>query len=192
MSYLSKFGPRIKADILELYSRGYTLGTIAKMCDVSLRMLQYWIKKHNLRPLLDKAREDSAKECIEVGLRRLASGAQEEISTETYIYNRRIQRVVEKNGVIIEEEAVIPVTKTVTKKLKPPETKAIEVLARKYYKDFDPKAEERDVMNKVLDGFTMRELQEARKDNPIDVLGYIEVKGVEVAGEVDELSVEND
>ena len=181
---LSKFTPVVKNSIVELYGQGYNIETIAKACGVTRQAIHYWIKKFDLREELDEARTNSAKESIEVGLRKLASGVKEELIEDEFVYNRRSTRLVEdEDGEIIEEEYLQSVNRKVKTKVKPPEVKAIEVLARKYYKEFDHKAEERELTSKVLEGFTMRELQEARKNNPIDRGKYIEAEFQELSSE---------
>lgn len=173
----TRYSPVMRHSIITLYSQGLSMQKIADLCGITRRTLHVWVNKYGLKKEMDAAREESAKECIEVGLRKLAAGAKEEIEEEKFIYNRRAKKLVTReDGEIVEEEYVQPVEKTLRRKVKPPESKAIEVLARKYYKDFDPKTEEREFTSKLLEGFTMRELQEARKNNPIDKGKYIEAE----------------
>lgn len=178
----TKFNAIVRIELLELYSRGYDYGTIANAMNVSRQVIHLWINKHNLRKELDEARSNSAKECIEVGLRKLASGVKEEEESDKYMFTRKATRLItQDDGTIEEEEYVQLVERTNKRKSKPPEVKAIEVLARKYSKEFDPKSIESDIGTKILEGFTMRELQEARKDNPIDQGKFIEAEFKELS-----------
>jgi predicted transcriptional regulator len=180
----------MKYSIIKLYSEGLSIASIAKYCGVSRRTIELWISKNDLRDEMERAREESAKECIEEGLRKLAKGGEEIQEEDSFTYNRRAKRLVEceETGELLEEEYIQPVSKTIKKKIKPPEVKALEVLSRKYYKEFDSKAEERELSTKILEGFTMRELQEARKDNPIDKGHYIEAEFTELSNEESEES----
>ena len=182
MGRAAKFNAVVKNSMIELYAQGYDIGHISKLCNVSRQAMHYWIKKYELRELMDNARSESAKECIEVGLRKLALGSEESNSSDEFVTSRVIKLKVinEDSGEIEEVEKVIPVKRIVKKKIKPPEVKAIEVLARKYYKEFDAHSEDRELTTKILEGFTMRELQEARKDNPIDKGQYIDAKFTEL------------
>lgn len=188
MARPSKFNAIYKRDILQLYGEGYSLDRIASLCCISRNTLHLWIKKYGLKEEMETLRESTAKECIEVGLRKLASGSSEKTIQDKYITNKIIKKTIynEETGENEEVEKVIPVERTSTLREKAPDSKAIEVLARKYYKDFDNKAEERELSSKILEGFTMRELQEARKDNP---LNYIEADYKPVEEEDDEESV---
>ena len=187
MSRPTKFNPVIKYSIIELYKEGLSHSKIALHCNVSLRTLQYWIKRYELLPLMESAREDHAKECIEAGLFKLAKGSSDISTKEKFIYYRRATRIVidEDTGEEREVEYLQPVEKTVNKVEKAPDVKAIEVLSRKYAKEFDSKAEERELTGKLLEGFTMRDLQESLKDNPIDAGKFIEAEYIEVIRDSD-------
>lgn len=163
----SKFRYALIKDIVELASEGFSDVKISKYLGISNNTFAVWKKKYPFMvELMKEAKEQSAKESIEQGLRSLVKGAKDEIVTEKYVTTRTIKRLnVETNEM---EEVVVPVERTNTTKIKAPEIRAIEVLSRKYYKELDPKSEERDVSSKILEGFTMRQLQEARKSNPID------------------------
>ena len=172
---------RLVGDIVECCYEGYSDAKICRFIGISANCMVIWKKKHpHLKQLMDEARENSAKDAIESGLRKLSKGAIDKTITESYVTSRKITKLIEceETGEIVEKTTVIPVTRVSTTKEKAPDVKAIEVLSRKYYKDFDPKSEEREVVGKVLEGFTMRQLQEARKDCPIDA-GKNEVIDVE-------------
>lgn len=168
---IKKFSPKIVGMIVECCREGYSDAKIARYLGISKNCMVIWKKKYpHLKKLMVEAKEESAKDAIESGLRKLSKGAKDETVTESYVTSRKLTKLVEceKTGEIVEKTVVVPVTRVSTTKVKAPDVKAIEVLSRKYYKDFDPKAEERDVASKVLEGFTMRQLQEARKECPID------------------------
>ena len=181
-----KYNEIKKTQMIMLFAEGYSLTYIASVLEVSLRTVQYWISKYNLRPLLDKARKDRAEQSIELGLSKLAEGSQVNETTDKFTYNREATRkVMDEEGNIIEEKYIQPVERTTKKKCNPPDSKAIEILSRKYAKEFDTHSEERELTTKLLDGFTMRQLQEARKHNPID-------KGSSIDAEFSELSVDSE
>ena len=179
----TKYSPVMRYSIVSMYSEGLSLTKIAEHCGISYRTLQYWITKHDLRESMDKAREETAKECIEVGLRKLAQGTEETIEEKSFTTNRvrTIKKYNEETGEVEEQTVNIPVNKTYKRKVLPPQVKAIEVLSRKYYKEFDSKAEERELLGNVLEGFTMRELHDARKENPIDAGKYIDAEFTKVS-----------
>jgi hypothetical protein len=179
---IKKFNGRVVKDIVESCYEGYSDAKIAIYIGVSANTLNVWKKKYpHLKEAMIKARGDSAKELIETGLRKLSRGAKDITTTEEFVTSRRIKKleVCEESGETIEVERVIPVKRTRTTKEKAPDSKAIEILSRKYYKEFDPKSEEREVNTKVLEGFTMRNLQEARKSNPIDAGKIIDAEFTE-------------
>lgn len=181
----TKYNARYKADIIGLYAEGYSLDRIAELCGISRMTLHHWIKKYELREEMDARRSGLAKECIEVGLRKLAKGAKEENRVEKFVFYRKATRLeIQEDGTEEEVEYMQPVEATRKIKVHIPESKAIEILARKYHKELDPKSEERDFTEKLLESFTMRELQEAKANNPIDQAA-IEVEGFEVIEEDD-------
>lgn len=179
----TKYNRLIETDILALYAEGYTITFIAKRLRVTRKTLQTWIKKYDLREEMEKLREDEAKQAIEAGLLKLAKGTEDETLTEKYVTNR-VATIKVFNEETLEQEEVtknIPVEKTYQKKIKAPDSKAIEILSRKYAKEFDPKSEERELTTNILEGFTMRQLQEARKNNPIDSGASIEAEFKELS-----------
>lgn len=188
MSRPVKYNPKLRYSIFELYAEGLSYQSIAEHCGISRTTLYLWIKKYNLQSDLDKYKEEKSREDIESGLRKLSRGAKEEFIEDKFIYYRKAKRLIEdEDGNIIEEEYIQPVERTNKTKVKPPDSKSIEILARKYYKEFDSKAEEREINTKILEGFTMRELQEARKENPIDRGKYIEAEFTELSDESSEV-----
>jgi len=193
----TKYNPILKHSIVSLYGEGLSQKKVADLCGISLRTLQYWIKKYNLKELMELERTESARDCIEQGLRKVAKGAKDENTTEKFIYYRKATRLyIDDFGEAVEEEYIQPVEKTINRKEYKPDVKAIEVLSRKYAKEFDNKAEEREINTRILEGFTMRELQEARKNSPIDEGKFIDAEftsldGVVESGVVSEV-IEND
>lgn len=181
---VQKYRPALKLDIIELHAKGYSLATIAETIGITYRCLCYWIKKYDLREPMDKAKEEYNRQLIDSGLEKLAAGAKDTEEVEKFTYTRKAKRkVIDDEGNIIEEIYIQPVEKTVKRKVKAPDSKAIEILARKYAKEFDPKSEERELTTNILEGFTMRQLQEARKNNPIDSGASIEAEFTELSSD---------
>lgn len=185
MGGVTKYSGVMRANIMELYARGYSLQSCADYVGISKRTIQYWIKKYDLKEEMEAIRDGRAKHSIEVGLRRQAEGAEEVIVEKSFTTNRvmEIKEIDEDTGIVSKKKKNVPVNKTVKKKILPPSVKAIEVLSRKYSPEFDPKAEERELTSKLLDGFTMRELQEARTSNPIDKGKYIDAEFTQLSSE---------
>ena len=136
--------------------------------NISEPTLFNWQKKYPyFKELIAKTREDSAKECIEVGLRKLATGSKDITTTDSFVTETTVNARCEITGEMIRK--VVPVNRTISTKEKAPDSKALEILSRKYDKEFTTK--EIEVTNttvNLLEGFNMRDLQEARKLNPID------------------------
>lgn len=180
MGRISKFNFKIKADILSLAREGYSNRQSAEIIGVSLRTFQYWVTKYNLSELIEQEKSDSAKNLIEIGLRRLASGAEDHIQKDKFVTHRVIKKTCEETGEEI--ETIIPVEREITKKVKAPDSKAIEILARKYDKSFaekDSKGIELN-LNPILEGFTGRDLQESLKHNPIDLHSVVDAEFTEI------------
>lgn len=172
---LIKFGPKIAAEMVELSGMGWSDNGIAKLLGVHRHTVANWRKKMpHLDRLMTEAKEEGAKDCIEVGLRKLAAGAQDITTQDKYVVCKRVMRMDPETGE--EKEELVPVERTRTIKEKAPDAKAIEVLSRKYEKAFDPKAKENEMIDAVLEGFNMRDLQEARKHNPIDQGKFIDAE----------------
>jgi len=115
----SKFNDAVRALILRCCYEGMKDYQIALVVNVKPLTIVTWKKNHeDLKAAMERIRAASAKDKIEIGLDRLASGYhEEEVTTETIELN---------------EETGIPVKIKRTKKYYPPSTKAIEMLASKY------------------------------------------------------------
>ena len=121
MGRISKFNNVVFSRICELYSLDYSLTEIAKMLGVSRNTLHRWIKNNNMRPTLDTIDKELMQGTIKRGLRALAEGV---TTTEETIKT------------IEEDDAGRPVERTQRIRKLAPSEKAIQILARRYDKDF--------------------------------------------------------
>lgn len=136
------------------------------MIGVSRTALSVWKSKDpNFAKAMEKERAEGARECIEVGLRKLAQGAESASSTEKYIYY--------KEGA---DGQRVPVEKTIKLSTHAPSEKAIEILSRKYHKEFAKQDGGKSLNIALIDqGFNMRQLKESRQ-NPIDVGAVVDAE----------------
>ena len=166
-----RYDLKMKSRILELISSGYSLPETAKLIGVSYHSLMRWRKlDKSLKPLMKKAKSDGMNRAINVGLYKLAKGLKVEDYTIEYTEVRK-DRFNEIIRDIDGNPSIQKVRKT-THNLAP-NVKAIEILARKYAKEFVKSDDDRGevMLNLTLDtgGMSIRELQELNtKSNPLD------------------------
>lgn len=162
MSRPTKFNALKVAECIELVKKGYNVKTIAKMMGISEQTLMNWQHKYpKFKELVKEARSDSAKECIEVGLRQLATGSKDSTVVHKHVGTKIAKVYDEEADEMVEKHVAVEITETI--KTKAPDSKALEILARKYDKEFIGEAEDKAVTINLLEGFTMRDLQESRQ-----------------------------
>lgn len=165
----TKFNDKVLLIIVDLCFKGFSDYEIAKVIGISDSTLYVWKSKYPyLKKAMNNAKNSGATGSIERGLRVLSEGSEQSEYVEKYIEKRKI--LDDETG----EEFIIPVEITKKRKKLPPDPKAIEILARKYDKEFGKEEVTNNTIN-LLEGFTMRDLQDSISlDNPIDA-GAIEI-----------------
>ena len=158
-----KYNDDVFKTIIRLDLLGYSDYEIANSLGVHRNTISLWKREHiNLKAELKAARDQGAKSSIERGLRLLAQGATDEEHQEKYIKERTF--IDEETG----ESITVPVEIVKKRKVHKPSVQAIEVLARKYDKEYVKDADSSNNTINILEGFTMKDLQDSLKSNPID------------------------
>lgn len=158
MGRVTKYDVNMQCRILEYAALGYNLSEIAALLKVSRNTLHRWIKIHDLKRHLDTIDQDLMRGTIKRGLIALAKGVKIEDETIKFVE---------------EDDAGRPVEITRRTKLLPPSEKAIQILARRYEREFSDALEDDSKHKSIthdinVNIMSQRELNELRKLNPLD------------------------
>ncbi len=115
-----KWNLEIRASIIKLYSECFNICDIANILGISLSTLNYWIKKYELKPIMEQFRNETISSTITRSLLKNANGGENSEITKEYVQE-------DANGTLIKVTEKIKIDK--------PCHKSAQILARKFEKE---------------------------------------------------------
>lgn len=153
-----KYDSNTASRLIELSGLGYNKTEISKMMRVSRVTLDRWIKKYDLKEAMSQAESDFMRNAIKRGLTALSEGAK---TTES------LREYTEED----EEGKIVRVTEKI--RILAPSEKAIQILSKKYAKEFADAVHEEDkaahlVLHVNPNAMSLREIQQLNaSSNPL-------------------------
>ena len=156
-----KYDASFRIEAIKLAAQGLTLSEISELLGIHRNTMSTWRKRDkNFKKILDEARSQGMNHIIETGLRKLAQGVKrEETTTES-----------------VDDNDGNPIRRRVRTIEDAPSVKAIEVLARRYAKEYtsDDAAPIVSVLSINHDTASLREVQDMMRQSPIEAVSHDE------------------
>jgi transposase-like protein len=156
-----KYDATMRIEAIKLATQGRTLLEIAVLLGIHRNTLRSWRTKDvKLATIMDEARKEGMQHIIDKGLTQLATGSKREEQTDEYETSKTI------NG------KEIPVKRKVRTIVDAPSAKALEILARRYAKEYTQDEVEitHNTMNINTSAMSLREVQDAMRKSPIEAV----------------------
>ena len=163
---IQKYNSGLRVDAIRLASEGHTYSKIARLLGIASTTLDRYRKRD---PIFDKilreSRQIGMKNIIDVGLTKLAKGSKREEVTDEYIIKGDNDNPTIKRKVRTIQDA--------------PNAKALEILSRKYAKEYtsdDVIEITNNTLNIDTSSMTLREVQDAMRLSPIEASSKVDVE----------------
>tara|TARA_R110000744_G_scaffold94093_3_gene181648 strand:+ start:2161 stop:2712 length:552 start_codon:yes stop_codon:yes gene_type:complete len=159
---IQKYSASLRVEAIKLAMEGHTYAKIAYLLGIASTTLdRYRNRDEVFNRILKESRQVGMKNIIDDGLTALAKGTKREETTDEYI---------------TEDDNGKPIKRKVRTIQDAPNVKALEVLSRKYAKEYTQE-EHIEVTNNILSvdtsGMSLREVQEAMRLSPIEASSNI-------------------